>query len=423
MGDSTKNIYVYADWIDLNHPHFMGTLTANQIRGKEIFSFQYDDEWLKSGKAKILDPDLSLFSGFQHLRDEKLNFGMFLDSSPDRWGRVLMKRREIALAKQEERKVRTLFESDFLLGVYDPLRMGGLRFKTDKEGDFLDNNTNYATPPWTSIGELESASLQYEKGLEQNDPELLKWLNMLYAPGSSLGGARPKANIQDSDGSLWIAKFPSKNDDMNIGAWEMVANSLAIKAGINCAIGKIGKFNSRYHTYLTKRFDRDDEGKRIHFASAMTLLGYTDGTGADEGVSYLELAEFIIRHGSNVNEDLKELFRRIAFSVCISNTDDHLRNHGFLLNDKGWMLSPAYDINPNPDGTSLKLNISLDDNSLDLELVLSVSDFFRLEKEEAQMMIEQIKKVVSNWRQEAKNYQIYSSEQDRMENAFSVVGY
>ncbi len=423
MGDSTKNIYVYADWVGLNHPHFMGTLTANQIRGKEIFSFQYDDEWLKSSKAKILDPDLSLFSGFQHLRDEKLNFGMFLDSSPDRWGRVLMKRREIALAKQEERKARTLFESDFLLGVYDPLRMGGLRFKTDKEGNFLDDNKDYATPPWTSIRELESASLEYEKGLEQDNPELLKWLNILYAPGSSLGGARPKANIQDTDGSLWIAKFPSKNDDVNIGAWEMVANSLAQKAGMNCAIGKIGKFNNRYHTYLTKRFDRDNEGKRIHFASAMTLLGYTDGTGADEGVSYLELAEFIIKHGSNVSEDLKELFGRIAFSVCISNTDDHLRNHGFLLNDKGWRLSPAYDMNPNPDGTGLKLNISLNDNSLDLDLVLSVSDFFRLENEEAQMMIEQIKKVVSNWRQEAKNYQISSSEQDRMENAFSVVGY
>ena len=246
---------------------------------------------------------------------------------------------------------------------------------------------------------------------------------MLYAPGPSLGGARPKANIQDTDGSLWIAKFPSKNDDVNIGAWEMVANSLAQKAGMNCAIGKIGKFNNRYHTYLTKRFDRDNEGKRIHFASAMTLLGYTDGTGADEGVSYLELAEFIIKHGSNVSEDLKELFGRIAFSVCISNTDDHLRNHGFLLNDKGWRLSPAYDINPNPDGTGLKLNISLDDNSLDLDLVLSVSDFFRLEKKEAQTIIEQIKKVVSNWRQEAKNYQISSSEQDRMENAFSVVGY
>lgn len=423
MGDSTKNIYVYADWVDLNHPHFMGTLTANQIRGKEVFSFQYDDEWLKSGKAKMLDPDLSLFSGFQHLRDEKLNFGMFLDSSPDRWGRVLMKRREIALAKQDERKVRTLVESDFLLGVYDPLRMGGLRFKTDQEGDFLDNNKDYATPPWTSIRELESASLEYEKGLEQDNPELLKWLDMLYAPGSSLGGARPKANIQDTDGSLWIAKFPSKNDDVNIGAWEMVANSLAQKAGINCAIGKIGKFNSRYHTYLTKRFDRDGEGKRIHFASAMTLLGYTDGTRADEGVSYLELAEFIIKHGSNVNEDLKELFRRIVFSVCISNTDDHLRNHGFLLNDKGWRLSPAYDINPNPDGTGLKLNIDIDNNSLDLDLVLSVSNFFRLEKEEAQAIIEKIKKIVLNWRQEAKHYQISSYEQDRMENAFSAVGY
>jgi len=418
MGDSTKNIYVYADWIGLEYPHFTGTLITNQIRGKEIFSFQYDDEWLKSGKAKILDPDLSLFSGFQHLRDEKLNFGMFLDSSPDRWGRVLMKRREIALAKQEERKARTLFESDFLLGVYDPLRMGALRFKTDKEGEFLDNNKDYATPPWTSIRELENASLEYENGLEQDNPELLKWLNMLYAPGSSLGGARPKANIQNADGSLWIAKFPSKNDDVNIGAWEMVANSLAQKCGLNCAIGKIERFNSRYHTYLTKRFDRDREGKRIHFASAMTLLGYTDGTGSEEGVSYLELAEFIMKHGSNVNGDLKELFRRIVFSICISNTDDHLRNHGFLLNDKGWTLSPAYDINPNPDGTALKLNINLDDNSLDLELVLSVCDFFRIEKKEAQEIIEQIKKVVSNWRQEARNYHIPSSEQDRMENAF-----
>ena len=423
MGDSTKNIYVYADWAGLNNPHLMGTLTANQIRGKEIFSFQYADEWLKSGKAKILDPDLSLFSGFQHLRDEKLNFGMFLDSSPDRWGRVLMKRREIALAKQETRKAKTLFESDFLLGVYDPLRMGGLRFKMDKDGDFLDNDIHYATPPWTSIRELESASLEYEKGLEQDSPGLLKWLYMLYAPGSSLGGARPKANILDTDDSLWIAKFPSKNDDFNIGAWEMLANSLAKKAGINCAVGMVGKFNSQHHTYLTKRFDRDSDGKRIHFASAMTLLGYTDGIGADEGVSYLELAEFIVKHGSNTNEDLKELFRRIAFSVCISNTDDHLRNHGFLLNDKGWTLSPAYDINPNPDGKGLKLNIDVDDNSLDLDLVLSVSDFFRLEKQEAQTIIEQTKNVVSNWRQEANRYQISSSEQDRMENAFSAIDY
>lgn len=422
MADSTKNIYVYADWIGLDHPRFMGTLTVNQIRGKEVYSFQYDDEWLKSGKAKILDPDLSLFSGPQHLRDEKLNFGMFLDSSPDRWGRVLMKRREIALAKQEERRAGTLFESDFLLGVYDPLRMGALRFKTDKDGGFLDNNKDYATPPISAIRELESASLEYEKGLEQEDPELLKWLNILYAPGSSLGGARPKANIQDTDGSLWIAKFPGKNDDVNVGAWEMAANSLAKKAGINCAVGKVGKFNNKHHTYLTKRFDRDQNNDRIHFASAMTLLGYSDGADAENGdVSYLELVEFIIRHGSDVDEDLKELFRRIAFSVCISNTDDHLRNHGFLLNDKGWRLSPAYDMNPNPDGTGLKLNIDLYDNSLDLDLVLSVSDFFRMEKEEAKSIVEEIKKVVSDWRREAKDYQISSADQNRMENAFFVV--
>lgn len=420
MGDQAKNIYVYADWIGLGKPHFMGTLTANQIRGKEIFSFQYDDEWLKSGKARILDPDLALFSGFQHLRDEKLNFGMFLDSSPDRWGRVLMKRREIVSAKQEARKAKTLFESDFLLGVYDSLRMGALRFKTDKKEDFLDNSTNYTTPPWTSIRELESASLEYEKGLEQDSPELSKWLNMLYAPGSSLGGARPKANIKDTEGFLWIAKFPSKNDDTNIGAWEMVANSLAKKSGINCATGKIGKFNNRYHTYLTKRFDRNQAGNRIHFASAMTLLGYTDGTGADDNVSYLELAEFIVKHCSDANKDLKELFKRIVFSVCISNTDDHLRNHGFLLNDKGWELSPAYDINPNPDGTGLKLNINLDDNSLNLDLALSVSEFFRLEEKEAKTIIEEIKTTVSNWRQEAKIYQISPGEQDRMENAFAV---
>ena len=212
---------------------------------------------------------------------------------------------------------------------------------------------------------------------------------------------------------MWIAKFASKNDDGNIGAWVMVSNSLATKAGINFAISKVVKFNNWYHTYLTKRLDKDNKGKCIHFASAMTLLGYTDGTGTDEGASYLELAEFIIKHGSNVSEDLKELFRRIVFSVCISNTDKHLRNHGFLSNDKGWTLSPAYDINPNPDETGLKLNISLEDNSLNLDLVLSISDFFRIKKKEAQTIIGQIKKVVSNWKQEARNYQISSSEQGR----------
>jgi serine/threonine-protein kinase HipA len=414
-------IFVYADWISLKTPTLMGVLTASHIKGKEVFSFQYDDAWLKSDKAILLDPDLELFSGFQHLRDEKKNFGIFLDSSPDRWGRVLMKRKEALLAKEENRKSRKLFESDYLLGIYDPLRMGALRFKTDLEGVFLDNDKDFAAPPWTSIRDLEHASIEYEKAIENDDPNLLKWLKVLYAPGSSLGGARPKANVQGIDGSLWIAKFPSKNDDTNIGAWEMTANSLAKKAGLNCAEGKIQKFNNKYHTYLTKRFDRVEGGKRIHFASAMTLLGYTDGAGAEEGVSYLKLAEFIVQHGSNVDSDLKELFRRIVFSICISNTDDHLRNHGFLLSNKGWSLSPAYDINPNPEGTGLKLNIDLTDNSLDLNLALEVAEFFRLEKEEAEVIISNIKKIVSTWRIEAKKFQISSSEQDLMETAFDAI--
>jgi Uncharacterized protein related to capsule biosynthesis enzymes len=416
-----EKIFVFADWISLKTPTLIGVLTANQIKGNEVFSFQYDDVWLKSDKAILLDPDLELFSGFQHLQDEKKNFGAFLDSSPDRWGRVLMKRKEALSAKEENRKSRKLFESDYLLGVYDPLRMGALRFKTNLEGDFLDNNKDFVAPPWTSISNLEHASIEYEKAIEKDDPSLSKWLKVLYAPGSSLGGARPKANVQGADGSLWIAKFPGKNDDINIGAWEMTANSLAKKAGLNCAEGKMQKFSSKHHTYLTKRFDRVENGGRIHFASAMTLLGYTDGAGAEEGVSYLELAEFIVQHGSNPNDDLKELFKRIVFSICISNTDDHLRNHGFLLNDKGWSLSPAYDINPNPDGTGLKLNIDLTDNSLDLNLALEVAEFFRLEKEEAESIISNTKKIVSNWRIEAKKFQISSSEQDIMEPAFNAI--
>ncbi|MCD7936810.1 MAG: HipA domain-containing protein [Tannerellaceae bacterium] len=421
MNEVTKNIYVYADWVTLDKPYLMGVLTAHLIRGKETFSFQYDDSWLKSGKAMLLDPDLTLFPGFQHVRDEKINFGVFLDSSPDRWGRVLMKRRENLRAKKEERRAKPLFESDYLLGVFDPLRMGALRFKLNPEEDFLDNDKNFAAPPWSSIRDLEHASLEYEKGLDKDNPELLKWLNMLYAPGASLGGARPKANIQDTEGSLWIAKFPSNNDDINVGAWEMVANSLAKKSGINCAIGKIQKFNNKYDTYLTKRFDRDENGGRIHFASAMTLLGYSDGAGTEEGASYLQLAELIIQHGANVTNDLKELFKRIVFSICISNTDDHLRNHGFLLTDKGWRLSPAYDVNPNPDGTGLKLNINLDDNALDLDLALEVAEFFRIEQEEAGAIINHISKKVSTWRQEARAFKISSSEQNFMENAFNTV--
>ena len=415
---SKKEILVYADWAGLNVPHLIGILHSSYSRGKEIFSFEYDKNWLKSSFAQEIDPDLGLYAGIQYLRDEKSNFGIFLDSSPDRWGRVLMDRRESILAKIENRSRKNLNESDYLLGVFDEQRMGALRFKETSSGVFLNDNQNFATPPWTSIRELERASNQLENDLIEDNPELLKWLNLLLAPGSSLGGARPKAGVRNTDGALWIAKFPSKDDPHDVGAWEMVVNELAQMAEINVVNAMAKQFYGKHHTFLSKRFDRTATGERIHFASAMTLLGYTDGINFQDGASYLELAEFIIRKGAKINEDLEELFKRIVFSICVSNTDDHLRNHGFLLTSNGWILSPAYDINPNPKGAGLKLNISVHDNSLDLNVATEVSHFFRLTNAKAESIIQNTIKAVSNWTQIAFKYKISRSEQDRMSGAF-----
>ncbi len=412
-----KEIIVYADWQGLPMPNKMGILSAIPGKGKETFSFEYTDEWLKSGFSQMLDPDLQLYSGVYYPRDEKVNFGIFLDSCPDRWGRVLMQRREAIIAKTEDRKSKTLFESDFLLGVFDRHRMGALRFKLDEDGPFLNDNKGMAIPPWASLRELEQASLKFEED-NTDDPEYLKWINILLAPGSSLGGARPKASVLDPANNLWIAKFPSKNDEKNVAAWEMIVNELARQAGIDVAEGKIQQFRNKYDTYLTKRFDRNEKGERIHFASAMTLLGRKDGEDS-AGASYLELAEFITRHGAAVDKDLEELWRRIVFSICVKNTDDHLRNHGFLLTENGWMLSPAYDINPNEYGQELSLNISLEDNSLDIGLAREVASYFRLDNQKANQILAHIKTTVGAWRTLAAKYKIPKAEQDKMSVAFS----
>lgn len=416
MVKGKKRILVYAHWQDIKDPALMGTLTAVTGKGKESFSFEYNEAWLKSGFSQMIDPDLQMYSGAYYPRDDKENFGVFLDSCPDRWGRVLMQRREAALARIEKRPVEKLLESDFLLGVFDGHRMGALRFKTEAEGVFLNDNKEMATPPWTSLGELEDASLKFEEG-NIDDPNYLRWISMLIAPGSSLGGARPKASVIDKQHRLWIAKFPSRNDDKDVAAWEMVVKELAIKAGITIAEGRLQKFNNKYNTYLTKRFDRTPEGARIHFASAMTLLDYVDGESSN-GASYLELVEFIVRHGSNVAADLEELWRRIVFSICVKNTDDHLRNHGFLLNNSGWSLSPAYDINPNEFGKGLHLNISDDDNSLDLDLALEVAGIFRLTPQRAGQVIKEVTNSITSWKKLATKYKISTAEQERMSTAF-----
>lgn len=420
MSTERKEILVYAHWIGFETPTLMGVLYASVTKGRELFSFEYDTDWLKLPEARAIDPDLQLFSGPQYLNDDKSNFGIFLDSSPDRWGRLLMRRKEAALARKEERKPRTLFESDYVLGVFDENRMGALRFKTDQDGDFLDNNAKMAAPPWTSLRDLEYASLQLERDDAPDDPEYLDWLNMLMAPGSSLGGARPKANVQDPEGALWIAKFPSGNDDKDVGAWEQLVYEMALDSGVIMATSRIQKFSHHQHTFITKRFDRTADGHRIHFASAMTLLGYTDGVDYQDGVSYLELVEFLMQNGANVDEDLKQLWTRVVYNICVSNTDDHLRNHGFILTDTGWVLSPAYDINPIENGSGLKLNIDSEDNVLSLELALSVAPYFRVEDDEAQAIIDRVLEVISTWGIRAKKIGISRAEMERMVGCFVV---
>ncbi len=310
-----KDILVYANWQGLNEPVLMGTLSSERIRGKEIFSFSYNRNWLESGYAQYIDPGLQLYTGPQYLADDKSNFGVFLDSCPDRWGRLLMRRKEAAAARKEKRKENTLFETDYLLGVYDGHRMGGIRFKEDESGNFLNDNAVTASPPWTSLKELQYASLKLESREAINDPEYLNWLNMLVAPGSSLGGARPKASVVDGSQQLWIAKFPSNQDDHDVGGWEMVVNELAAMSGLTVAEGTIKKFSNKYHTFLTRRFDRKEKAKRIHFASAMTLLGLNDGNDHSVGISYLHIAEFIMKNGAWTDQDLEELCRRIVFNI------------------------------------------------------------------------------------------------------------
>ena len=377
--------------------------------------FRSDNEWIKRGIS--IDPELPLFSGL-HYASSNDNFGIFKDSSPDRWGQLLMKRREILLSKIEKTEPRTLVGIDFLVGVHDSHRMGGLRFKESNEDEFLSNDERLAAPPWTSLRDLEYAVHQYEKNADELDEASLKWINQLIAPGSSLGGARPKADVVDTNGKQWIAKFPGKNDDSDVGLWEMVVHELAIQAKISVPNALVKKLASPYHTYLSQRFDRTEDNKRIHFASAMTLLQRKDGDDADSGVSYLDLVGLIKSICEDVTTNLGELFRRVLFSVCVSNTDDHLRNHGFLFTEAGWTLSPAFDINANETGTGLKLNIDEEDNSLDINLVMKTAPYYLLSDKRASEIKDEVIKAVSNWRKVAASYKISPSEIERKAKAF-----
>lgn len=403
------DILVYAHWLGMPDPKLIGILSAHQGKGRKSFSFEYNKEWLQSKNHFLLDPDISLYSGSQ-FPNGKENFGVFMDSMPDTWGRTLMKRRE---AQKETSK--TLYDIDFLLGVFDESRMGALRFKLEKNGPFLDDNRDYPTPPWSSIRELQYGASRIES--DDGDVEIQKWLAILMAPGSSLGGARPKANILDDEKHPWIAKFPSKNDDIDKAQWEYLAYQLATKAGIEIAESKIEKISGKHATFFTKRFDRIN-GERIHFASAMTMTGNNEDIIKDSMPSYLELAEFIQNYGTDIEANLHQLWKRIVFNIAISNTDDHLRNHGFIIKDGGWHLSPAYDINPSIDKDGLALNIDMDNNALDFDLVKSVGEYFQLNNDQMDTILEEVKGVVSTWKEVANRIGISRAEQELMQAAF-----
>jgi len=412
-----KTIYVYENWSGVD-PVLLGKLYVSYIRGKEQFAFEYDTSWLVTESANyFLDPDLMLYNGRQYAPMDKTLFGVFADSCPDRWGRLLMKRREAVQARKEDRKPRVLGESDFLLGVYDEARMGALRFKTNENEEFLSSEKDLATPPWTTLRTLEVASIGFEQdesGLEE------KWLKQLIAPGSSLGGARPKATVQDEKGNLWIAKFPSKHDEVNSGAWEKVVHDLAEICGLNVPEAKLETFSKNGSTFLVKRFDREGN-KRIHFASAMTLLGKMDGASGDDGSSYLDLVSFIRKNGAAPEHDLKELWKRIVFNMAVSNTDDHLRNHGFILSKRGWRLSPLYDVNPVPYGDALSLNVSMHDNLISLELALQVAKYFGIDENEATKYAQEMRQIVKeNWQKIAGQCGLSRSACEFMRPAFEI---
>jgi serine/threonine-protein kinase HipA len=417
MATTKTDIYVYAHWLGIVEPVLFGILSAHQAKGRKAFSFEYDNNWLKTNAQRLIDPDIQYYSG-QQFPSNKENFGIFLDSMPDTWGRTLMKRREIQLAKAKGENPKTLYDIDYLLGVFDETRMGAFRFKLNPDGDFLDNDFEKSTPPWSTVRELQQAVVHFEN--DTDNDAINKWLNVLIAPGSSLGGARPKANIIDEKNQLWIAKFPSKNDTIDKAAWEYLTYQLAIKAGIEMAECKIEKVSGPYHTFFTKRFDRVNQ-ERIHFSSAMTMTGNNEDTIKNQPASYLDIVEFIQNYGCKVNENLHQLWRRIVFNIAVSNTDDHLRNHGFLLNNEGWVLSPAYDLNPSIDKDGLALNVDMDNNSLDFELAKSVGHFFRLNQTQMGNILDEVFTSVKQWKEIAQKIGVSRSEKELMQGAFRFI--
>lgn len=353
----------------------------------------------------MLSGDLMNFPSLQHPRGESNVFGFVKDSFPDRWGRLLLDRRERLMAQSEGRPKRQLTDYDYLIGIEDFTRMGGLRYKEEGYDDYMGASAKYHIPPIENLRALCNACREIELAEERNDLPEQRWLDQLIDPGTSLGGARPKANVIDTDGKLYIAKFPSRTDLENTELIEHFSHQLAANAGIKAAKTHTIRISKDHDILLSERFDRTEDGRRIHFASALSLLGLDDGAGSNTGNGYLDIVDFILRGCTDVWYNLRELYRRVAFNILFGNTDDHFRNHGFLLTPKGWTLSPAYDINPGVKSHQCLLVNSNTEQS-DINALLSASESYMIEKQEAATIIEEVRDAIKDWRATATKLQI-----------------
>ena len=411
-----KYIHVEIDAMGFPHPERIGSLGYDMIRGNAAYRWEFDANWLHNHRQTRLSGDIQNIGGPQY-GSERL-FGFLQDAMPDRWGRRLIDKRERLLAAQESRPIRHLTDMDYLTQVDDTTRMGALRLR---DGEQL-LGTAYAdapVPPLTYLREFVDMAQAYEKEDEHGGTIREEWLINLYKQGSSLGGARPKANVRDTDGSLWIAKIPSINDEYDVALWEFWAHKMAGMAGVNVPEMRLLALpGQKYHTLLSKRFDREGS-LRIHFASAMTLCGLQDGADANTGNGYLDIVDAIIGNNGFVDplSTLEQLFRRVAFSIVIRNHDDHFRNHGFLLAEKGWVWSPAYDLNPS-DLDTQSLLISRDSNESSLNVLLSAAGDYMLSVDRAKQIIDEVREAMKNGKKIARQCSISESEQQRFNNLF-----
>ena len=413
--DLPSEVRVELDAAELGGQVRVGHLRRVPAASGAVVAFAYDEAWLARSESFVIDPAHGLYSGDQYPRAGDTIAAAFTDAAPDRWGRMLLERREAGRARDDGRTRRTLGEWEILLGVSDFSRMGALRF-ADAEGRYLDDEPP-GVPPLAGLRELEAAARALEHPSRGDRSRETARLALLLAPGSSLGGARPKATFMDEEGALWIAKFPSRTDRHDVGACELVLNDLAARAGIEVPEHRLLALGEGHRTFAARRFDRLVGTRRL-YVSAMTMTSRRDRDAA----TYLDIALAIADHGAPrwIRSDLAQLFRRAAFNVLASHRDDHLRNHGFLRTADGWRLAPAFDLNPVPGKPEHELSLDGAIHRGDLEVLRETAPFYRLSRLEAEAIIDEVRAALGAWRAVVPGLNLGGAELEILEDAIDL---